>query len=356
MNNQPEQIDQDFEDLMDQAYSLPNGRAKIALLEEAIRLADSLGDIGQGYSAREELVETATFSGHPMKALVAFSWLLGQFDQQPEEYNDFTLLWSYKWILDSIACFPEVSRAQIEDLLNDMRKRYEQYGYNDRAYHYYRFAIFKEYGELDNAREFLEKTKVMDRDEMSDCEACEQHQFVEFEVMQGDDEKVIQTAKPILKGRLTCGEVPHLTLSKVLMPLYRQGKLEEATKYQKQGYRLIKGNRDFLLHAGEHIYYLLNIDVMQALEVFEQWIGASLDHENPRDKMMFNAYASVLFKRLAEEGSDIPVKLPATYPYAEDATDIKKLAERLEQLALETAGRLDQRNGNDYYTTLIGQL
>lgn len=356
MNHQPEQINPDFEDIMDQAYSLPNGRAKIALLEEAIRIADSLGDVEQGYSAREELVETCTFSGHPMKALVAFSWLLGQFDQQPDEYDDFTLLWSYKWILDSIASFPEINRAQIEELLADMRRRYEQFGYSERSYYYYRFSLLKDYGEVEEAQQFLDKTKAMDRDEMSDCEACEQHQFVEFEVMKGNDEQIIRTARPILRGRMTCGEVPHLTLSKVLMPLYRQGKLEEAEKYQKQGYRLIKGNRDFVLHSGEHMYYLLNIDLLQALEVFEQWVGLSLDHENPRDKMMFNAYAAVLFKRLVADGNVKSVKLPAGYPYPEEANDLPAIASRLEQMALETAGRLDQRNGNSYYTTLIQQL
>lgn len=126
-----------------------------------------------------------------MKALVAFSWLLGQFDQQPDEYDDFTLLWSYKWILDSIASFPEINRAQIEELLADMRRRYEQFGYSERSYYYYRFSLLKDYGEVEEAQQFLDKTKAMDRDEMSDCEACEQHQFVEFEVMKGNDEQII---------------------------------------------------------------------------------------------------------------------------------------------------------------------
>lgn len=66
-----------FEELMDEAYDMPGGKAKLELLEQAVRVADAAGDIDQGFEARSEIVETGSFHGYPMKALVAFSWQLG---------------------------------------------------------------------------------------------------------------------------------------------------------------------------------------------------------------------------------------------------------------------------------------
>lgn len=68
-----------FEELMDEAYDMPGGKAKLELLEQAVRVADAAGDIDQGYEARSEIVETGSFHGYPMKTLVAFSWQLGQY-------------------------------------------------------------------------------------------------------------------------------------------------------------------------------------------------------------------------------------------------------------------------------------
>lgn len=101
----------DFEDLMEEAYQLPNGPAKLGFLEEAARVADVNGMVEEAYEARSEIVDVATFCGYPMKALIAFSWQLGKFDQQPEQYDEETLLWSYKWILGKMPDFRK-SRAR----------------------------------------------------------------------------------------------------------------------------------------------------------------------------------------------------------------------------------------------------
>ena len=54
----------DFQQLIWQARALSHGDAKVALLEEAVRMADSLGDVDAGYRGRMKLVEAATFAGH----------------------------------------------------------------------------------------------------------------------------------------------------------------------------------------------------------------------------------------------------------------------------------------------------
>ncbi|ASA20496.1 hypothetical protein [Paenibacillus donghaensis] len=346
----------DYEELMERAYELPEGRAKLAVLEEAVRAADSLGDIDAGYEARSEIVESGIFNGYPMKVIVAFSWQLGQFDKEPERFDDFTLLWSYKWIADKVACFPEVPREQIDNLLEDLKKRYLEFGYNERTYYYYKSLVHGQYGELEESARYMEKFKSMDADEMANCDACEQNREVEFNVMVGRDELALKAARPILDGTMTCGEVPHVTLSMLLLPMHRLGQAKEAEKIQKQGYRLIKTNREFLLQIGEHIRYLALTDPFKGLELFEHHVAHSLDHENPYDIMMFNAYSARLFRQLAKETVAFQVKLPAGYPHPEHATDVAALAAYLQQQALSTATRLDHRNGNSYYTDLVNSL
>jgi hypothetical protein len=51
------------EELMDQAAGLPNGPSKLALLEEAVRLADVHQDTALADEARDDLIRTATFCG-----------------------------------------------------------------------------------------------------------------------------------------------------------------------------------------------------------------------------------------------------------------------------------------------------
>ncbi|WP_019913607.1 hypothetical protein [Paenibacillus sp. HW567] len=345
-----------FEDLMEEAYELPGGKAKLELLEQAVRVADAAGDLDQGYEARSEIVETGSFYGYPMKALVAFSWQLGQYDKNPDRFDYYSLLWSYKWVLDRITAFADISRVQIENLLEDMKTRFAAEGYNSRTYHYYRAHIFAELGELNVSQAEWDIVQAMDRDEMSDCPACEQHHLVEFLAKRGDDEAAVKAAEPILKGKMSCGEVPHVTITKVLFPLLRLGRQKEADKLQKKGYKLVKGNRDFLYHQGEHIGYLTLTDPIKALEVFEEYIASSLDHENPVDRMIFNAYSAKLFRQLAVESIRFQVKLPAGHPCEHQSGEVASLARHFQQAALATADKLDKRNGNDYYTTLLQRL
>lgn len=343
-------------DLLNEAYILPDGKTKIEILEQAARLADAQGDIELGYDIRSEIVEIGSFHGFPMKALVAFSWQLGQYDKNPDEFDDYSLLWSYKWVLDRITAFPDINRTQIENLLQDMRSRYVAAGYSERSYHYYKAHVYAEFGELKASQAEWDIVQSMDRDEMSDCLACEQNRLVEFNAKLGDDEATIKSAKPIIDGSMSCGEVPHVTITKVLFPLLRLGRKSEADKLQRKGYRLVKGNRDFLYHQGEHIGYLTLTDPLKALEVFEEYIASSMDHENPVDQMIFNAHAANMFHRLAEEDIKFQIKLPAGHPCAHLNEDVSALARYFKDLAQTTAQRLDVRNGNSYYVTLVEQL
>jgi len=70
-----------IEELVGQASVLDNGAARVALIEEAVRLADAHNDTASGFHARMELVSAAMSAGQPDVMLVAFSWCLSQCDR-----------------------------------------------------------------------------------------------------------------------------------------------------------------------------------------------------------------------------------------------------------------------------------
>lgn len=345
-----------FDELMDQALSLPDGDAKLAVLEQAIRVADTQEDIEQGFKAREELVELCTFYGYPLKALVAFSWLVGMKDKHPDLLSGYSLLWKYKYILNSVTSFPEINRTQIENLLEDMRVCYAAEGYSDRTYYSYKKSVLLGLGEIEEAIECYKRVQTMERDRMSDCRACEQGDQVRMHLLLDNDEEMLKAVEPILTEKLKCHNSLDVNIPRVLMPLLRLGRKEEADQWQRKGYRLIKGNREYLYEVGLNMEYLTYTDPIKALEIFEENVAYSLNQEDPEDIMYFSGFASKLFSRLAREEIHFEVRLPSSHPCIHLKRDVTALAQYYKDLAIEYAFKYDRRNGNDYQSKEMSEL
>lgn len=346
----------DFDELMDQALRLPDGDAKLALLEQAVRVADTRKDIEQGFKAREEMVDLFTFKGYPLKALVAFSWLVGMKDKYPELLSGYSLLWKYMYISGHITCFPEVNRIQIENLLEDMKLRFAAEGYSDRTYYYYKMIVSIRMGDLDEGIEYYKLVQTMERDEMSNCQACEQASHIGVQAILGNDEGILHAAEPILAEKLKCDVSLETTIPLVLMTLLRLGLKEEADEWQRKGYELIKGRRDYLFQLGLHISYLTYTDPIKALEVFEENVVHSLNQEDPEIIMYFSAFASKLFSRIEQENIQFDVRLPLEHPCLHLSRNVAQLGKYYKNTALDYAYKYDQRNGNDYRSNEILEL
>ena len=64
-----ESFEQQYYELINQAARLPRSDAQVALVEEAVRLADLHQDAKKSFAARIQLVDAANHSGYPEKAL-----------------------------------------------------------------------------------------------------------------------------------------------------------------------------------------------------------------------------------------------------------------------------------------------
>jgi hypothetical protein len=340
-----------------QAGALPDGRAKVALLEEAVRLADTHQDVPCAYWTRGDLVKAGTFGGQPEKALVAFTWRLAQSDRAPEQFPPEELLWEFKWVVDSLGGFPQISRQQVEDLLADMTRRYQQAGANLRPVHKLRCVLAREMCDKAAARKHFAEWVKTPRGWPSDCPACDQNHVVRFQAYLGHDESALEEARPILDGSMRCAEIPHVTLALVLLPLMRLGEAAEAMPLHQKGYRMIGRNPKFLPEAAAHLTFLTLTDnlprAMRLLEKHLPWAQAATDL---KARFEFLNAVRLLLERLTGAGKDaIRLHLPPDFPaFREDGHyEVAALRGWFDETAAELAGRFDARNGNDGFTKAL---
>jgi len=348
-----------YDDLLRRARRLRHGKSQVDLLEEAVRLADLHHDDDRGFSARIELTSDATFSGFPEKALVAFGWCRAKCEKDPERFAERRLAWNNKLILHNLMTFPQITRAQIDDALADMEKRWQRCGLSMRPYHMFRAIYALELGRPDLHEHYAKWWKAK-RDSMADCQACELDSRIMFLVEWRDYEEAIREAAPIVNGRMSCAEVPHRTLARLLLPALRLGMHDEAAEFQRRGERLIEANLQLLQHAGSHVTYLvLTKNPTHALEMFERHVPNALESFDKQQRFRFHLGARVLFRSLLRAKVEhVKLRVPEAFPIEpetreSDSFSVARVSEWIDGQCLDLATRFDRRNGTDACTREI---
>lgn len=330
---------------------------RIQPAEEAVRLADQARDDELAYTARFELLTASVFGGAPEKALVAFAWLESRSTQDPERFpfsragsylTSTDVLWAYKWIGLNLLLFAEISRAQIESVLERMRTQYERHGISLRPYWMTRSRMHVALGdgEQDVLRSY-EAFEAAPRDMYADCRACEVNYLVETALHRGDFDLAMLHATPVLQGRLKCAEVPHITLSTLVVPSWDAGMHDLARQLHQRGYDLCRGNKDFLAQIAEHIdFRLLDGDWAGAKELVERhfaWtVGARVGSRELRFLQSALAVAST-----APSGARFEIH------HGIGPADAAAWIHSLEASVKDAAARFDLRNQNRWVSSQI---
>lgn len=353
------------ESLMDQAEALPYGAAqKLELLERAVDLADSLGDIQAGFEARQELTGAATMGGHPEKTLVAFAWQLAAWDKygpssgrEELEADEYDLLWHYKWVINSLWEFPNISRTQIEAAFADFESRLERGGYSLRTALYFRWKYAFFTGQLEQTEAWRTQWLRARKDDMSDCSACEAQFLTDYWVGMGQYLEALKAAKPILSGFERCAEVPHTTLGSVLEPLLRTGQLEEAMDAHVRGYALVQSNPSFLSTCGDHLSFLaLTHNLEAAFKLLEKHLPWALSSADLMGRFGFFRSTLPLFARLRVAGQTLfPFRAPQGFPLegGPEGHTLDALEGWFKTQLEDLATQFDARNGNAYFSSQL---
>ncbi|HVF56849.1 MAG TPA: hypothetical protein VM934_11905 [Pyrinomonadaceae bacterium] len=353
-------------ELIGEANGLEHGDTRIMLLEEAVRLSDTVGftDESLRLKAREDFVEAATFGGAPDKAIVAFSWCLAQLDKKAVDdstvatrFSRWETLWKYKWIVANVCGFPQISRARIYEMLEDMERRYREEFDSLRPVYSQRWRIEHFWDNRPEADKYFRKWQLARRDVLSDCAACEANDEVNYYDYCGQYEQALRAAAPILGGRLRCTHIPHRTYANILLPLVRLGRADEATAYHLKGYPLISRNKNFLSDTGDHLRFLvLTANLDKAVALFEAHFPWALAAVSLSERFSFYLDSWLLFTQLREGGRDtVTLRLPETFEghVADGKYETRKLEAWLDENLRGLARRFDARNQNDYFTRRI---
>ena len=342
--------------LISQSLDFEDGDAQISLREEAVRLADLEGDLKLQYFAREVFVRACIFGGAPEKGLVGFAWLLAQFDNHPGRFDQWGILWKYKWINGVICDFPQVSKKRIYEMLDDLEQRALKAGYGLRATTNQRYRAEKFWDNREKAIEYFRKLEELPADGLNNCPLCETDERVSFAIYCGDDERALEIALPILSGGEKCGSVPHRTYANVLLPLLRLGRQQEALRYHLKSYSLIANNKAFLDKVGDHMTCLaLTENFKQATVLVETHYSWTETNRDLFSQYRFFRAAWLLFELLAERNRWVNLNMARSFPlYSDDSLyDCARLAAWFKQKAEGLARRFDERNETDFFMRTI---
>ncbi len=352
-------VERDVRKLLKSSMGLPNGPGRIAICEEAVRLADAHGDYRLGFSARNDLVEATQFGGRPDLSLVAFAWCLAQYDAHPGEFDSFQLLWRYKWIATDLPSFPQISREKIEEVLADMERRYLAYGSTTQPIWHKRRVVAQMMGDLKIASAAHREFRKLPRTMLSDCHACEVNGTASYYFEIGKQALGLSTSEQVLLGGMRCASVPHTTYGIRLLPLLRAGRGAEAMEHHRVGYPMAQSNHNCVSACSQHMTFLaLTGNDAKALRLLERHVADAIDGFDPHREYNFCRQAWIALEVIAHRRTQAKLRLPQISMALGGAGEfmLADLAHAFKERLFALAERFDRRNGNDYYTDLANKM
>lgn len=345
--------------LLEEAETLPEGQTKAALCEEAIAIADTHRDDKLAFEARMQAMFPLYHSGRTDSLLVHFAWNLAMLDRDPT-LSPTSMLWRYRWVIDCLPGFPEVSLTRIRDAVADMTRRYEACGHSPRPIYVLTRRIARPLGDKALGAEADAKIKPARNDAMSDGAETERAFDIFYQVFLRNDEKVARLTEKFIESPKSDEHFRGLVMTDALDSLLRLGKVDLAAEYHKTGLRLVRKKQKRCGPYAEHVGYLATVgDLPAAVKLFEGEFEEAATTPSATTRFDYFLNGRLLCNRLTKAGhSHLPIRLPAavTVPTADHKVAVADLSMWLFEQLVDLASRLDTRNGNDSYTDRVNEL
>ncbi|HEV3146356.1 MAG TPA: hypothetical protein VGZ47_20885 [Gemmataceae bacterium] len=346
--------------LMREAESLSEGPQQIALVEEAVRVADLHNDLDWGFRCRRRLMSAAMCGGQPDLLMVAFAWCLAQSERDPKRFDTQELLWAFRWVIFELTSFPQVKKEKIEELKGEMVKRYEAAGSTMRGYHLLCNRVAVEMGDVEASNRTFETFKKCKRDWLSDSEETEIAFEVLYRNLLADDGKTLHSATPILRNVYKSELYQGIILSTVLLPLLRLRRVPEAMSYHLRSYRLISRNPRYIDRVGDHIIFLTLTDNLgKAATLLQKHMYTAITSVDVSSRFDFYLACRLMLGHLAEGGKrNAKLRLPQQFPLCQESGeyDLARLTGWFDEQTADLARQFDARNGNRFFQSRLENL
>jgi tetratricopeptide (TPR) repeat protein len=338
----------------------PAGRARSVRAEALLAAADQLGDPETQICALHTVIEAYERGGESFRSPVLFSRLLRLWDRHGKTLRDASRLeyethWVFKWMTADLLSVPEVPLATVHGFVNEMERRYRLAGYGLRAVHAQRFRIAQHLGDVAEAEVHFGRWLAAERDQMSDCRACEHLAQGMWRAERGEDLGALRLWRPTIDNEMSCLDEPASTLAASLKPLLRLGRYHEARANHLRGYRLLQGHVELRTAFGRHIEFcVLSGNDERAMEILTENRRLFDPPYEPSDYLEFLSCTALLLRACVAAGSNASVASVASVAGPEGRDwPIAELLRRVQSEIDELAHRFDARNGTDVVSSRV---
>lgn len=347
----------------DDMYWSPEERA---LIDEALGLAQRIGDEKLEYKIRMRLTSSACMTGDTDAELSSFAWCLAKHDQDPkafpESVKSHSLMWQFKWMIDALDGSPVFSLAQCDAMLDDMEAHYRRAGLGMSGVVGCRLSHAWSIGDLDQARELRTRLAEIPRDDYSDCEACTASQLAGLADELGEEELALELLDRIIDEDLSCADEPEGALASMLLTMLGNGRTEQARESHLRSYRMARHNPDNIsIVADNLVFCAVTGNAARGLAMVERHIGW-LAHDSLNQAGAFDmlcAIGAVLDAVVRTGHGDQIVRgagsprLVRFFGEREGAWTAEDLAAAVWAAAATLGEAFDKRNGNTYVSDQI---
>jgi putative 2OG-Fe(II) oxygenase len=178
---------------------------------------------------------------------------------------------------------------------------------------------------------------------------------VRFHAELGDDAAALAAARPLLDDALPRDEDSDVLWSRVLLPLFRAGRREEAARAHALGWTRVAGIAERLDAIGRHLEYLaLAGDFESGARLLRDHLPMAADPRRAGDLWHVWSGAWLLFARWSRAAPATTLLDPR--PDAEGRVTPAELERDFEQRLARLAARLDQRDGGDARARRLARL
>jgi hypothetical protein len=345
--------------LLAEADWLPMSPGRMALLEEAVRLADLHQDMDWGIETRRALMIVARNLIRGDSLTAAFVWCLAQYDRDPQRFGGRNLLIEYHWVIGQLANLADVSRSKLDEMLAEFGRRLELSGFTRRHVYFTQQQIARDLGDRALAHEATKALHQIPADGLSFGPMWELAEEVESELFVGRQEKAIHLAKPFLDDRCHDRMKSDEVCAYLLIPLWQRGEAERTRALQKRCRRSYRPQHLYYWWFGEMMKFsALANDLAQVVRSYGECQRAQHRLTDPLSRLHFALDAVVALDRLAAEGKhELTLRLPEVVPVPRTSGRyaVVELRDWLAREADQLADLFDARNGTSHFREQVAR-
>lgn len=354
IEEQVESIYDEFYELVDK-YTLENKEIIFKLIQKAIPTKDKELEL----TLRFEYLSQLVFLGFYDEAIAYYPWFLNyKKNNELGYYENYQLVWSFKWIILRIANYSKIQLDQIFNLFEQFEKEVKEFcnGSGDKLIEYFGLQLHLNLGNLKVAEEKYKKYKKLRKtSELDDCLACQINNNLDFHIAKKDYKKAITEAKDIVSKKHSCKSVPKTTYPKLTFCHLMLGNELKAEEFYQLSMKNLNFKEPQLTNISDLLFFVARKNLyLRSAKIIDAQLDFAFKSNSDVDRFNFFLSCYLVFKN-AEINKVKIFKLKKNeqvdWQYNEKGKgyETSELKSWFEEKAKKHMILLDNRNKNTFY-------